>query len=110
VPNKPNPRPFRDLTKAEAEQLRTLVKHPGWAIYLLRLRWAQALTLQDYLDRKDESSLGEFRGLKRAESLVEWMVVEPDPARVRAGDFEPPYEGVTAGDLENLEDLRVEED
>lgn len=66
----------------------------------------QAYALQDYMDggQKPED-IGLFRGLKQAESIPQWMLVEPDPKKARTSDFTPPYEGVTAADIEMMEKL-----
>jgi len=100
-------RPFRDLNQDEADKLKALTEHPGWGIFLKRLHWTQAEELQAHLDSPNERSLGRFEGLKRAEKLAEWMILEPEiKQKLRRGeDFEVPYEGVTAEDIEALEDL-----
>jgi len=98
-------KPWREITASEADEIRRTLETPGWKIILARLRWAQAETLQGYLDSKDDGVLGEFRGLKRAESLAAWMLLEPRmKGRVHRGDpIDIPYEGVTAEDIANLE-------
>lgn len=98
-------KPFREITASQADELKRTHETPGWKLILERLHWAQAETLQQYLDTKDEGVLGEFRGLKRAEKLSSWMLLEPVmKTRVRKGDPIPvPYEGVTAEDIQRLE-------
>jgi hypothetical protein len=103
--DEPSDKPFHDLTASEADEVKRTHETPGWGIILRRLHWAQAETLQAYLDSKDEGVLGEFRGLKRAEKLSLWMLLEPGmKSKVKGGGNIPiPYEGVTAEDIANLE-------
>lgn len=98
-------KPFQETTANQAELIRITLETPGWKLILQRLRWAQAESLQQYLDTKDESVLGEFRGLKRAEKLASWMLLDPVmKSKLKTGSSVVyPYEGVTAEDIANLE-------
>jgi hypothetical protein len=102
----PSNKPYHETTANEAEEIRRTLETPGWAKILTRLHWAQAETLQQYLDTKDDGILGEFRGLKRAEKLAYWMLLDPVMrSKVKSGaNVVYPYEGVTAEDIARLEE------
>lgn len=74
---------WADITGEEGEFLEDLEKHPGWPVYLKRLRLAQASELQEWMDSEDKIHKGRYEGLTRAETLIQWMKLEPKVAQAR---------------------------
>ena len=66
-----------ETSQAEADQLRSLKEHPGWAIFEKLARKARTQALNDALLKESgDFEKGFFEGIVRALVIIDWSIAD----------------------------------